>query len=202
MLSSAMLIIVPADVLRLNYPPFERTYEKVLGSLMRESEKVRQYHAPLSTPHLSCVKHRLTSSLPFGFAETSQWRDMVHHRRGLCALVIPSRCRCIVYHDVSFHPFDRPLDSYLILPQQPFLGGHCRFYIWASVGQSHPTASSTHSHPWSPAGPTQVPCGLPRCFYHRCCGCLLLLELVCTCRRWRRPHLGFDERCIRTGRRP
>lgn len=41
-LSSAMLVIVPADLLRLNYPPFERTYEKVLGFLMRESEKVRQ----------------------------------------------------------------------------------------------------------------------------------------------------------------
>lgn len=41
MVSSAMLIIVPADILRLNYPPFERTYEKVLGFLMRESEKVR-----------------------------------------------------------------------------------------------------------------------------------------------------------------
>jgi len=39
MLSSAMLIIVPADILRLNHPPFERSYEKVLGPLMRESEK-------------------------------------------------------------------------------------------------------------------------------------------------------------------
>jgi len=38
-LSSAMLIIVPADILRLNYPPFERAYEKVVGFLMRESEK-------------------------------------------------------------------------------------------------------------------------------------------------------------------
>jgi diacylglycerol kinase (CTP) len=41
-LSSAMLIIVPADILRLNYPPFERAYEKMLGFLMRESEKVRR----------------------------------------------------------------------------------------------------------------------------------------------------------------
>ena len=41
MLSSAMLVIIPADILRLNYPPFERTYERVLGFLMRESEKVR-----------------------------------------------------------------------------------------------------------------------------------------------------------------
>jgi diacylglycerol kinase (CTP) len=38
-LSSALLIIVPADILRLNYPPFERSYERVFGFLMRESEK-------------------------------------------------------------------------------------------------------------------------------------------------------------------
>ena len=47
MLSSAMLIIVPADILRLNYPAFERSYERVLGFLMRESEKVRQISLPL-----------------------------------------------------------------------------------------------------------------------------------------------------------
>lgn len=41
-LSGAMLIIVPADILRLNSPLFERAYEKVLGFLMRESEKVRR----------------------------------------------------------------------------------------------------------------------------------------------------------------
>jgi diacylglycerol kinase (CTP) len=45
-LSSALLIIVPADFLRLNYPPFERSYEKVLGFLMRESEKVRHVFPP------------------------------------------------------------------------------------------------------------------------------------------------------------
>jgi hypothetical protein len=48
-LSSALLIIVPADFLRLNYPPFERSYEKVLGFLMRESEKVRHVFPPCST---------------------------------------------------------------------------------------------------------------------------------------------------------
>jgi diacylglycerol kinase (CTP) len=145
-----MLIIVPADMLRLNYPPFERTYEKVLGFLMRESEKVRQYHAPCSTPHLSCIKHRLTSSLPLGFAETFQWCDMVHHRRGLCALVIPSRCRCIVYRDVSFYPFDRPLDSYSILPNS---------LSWAD------TAASTFGRLWgsrTPPLPPRIPIlGLP-----------------------------------------
>lgn len=46
MLSSAMLIIVPADILRLNYPPFERSYERVVGFLMRESEKVRYVLPP------------------------------------------------------------------------------------------------------------------------------------------------------------
>jgi diacylglycerol kinase (CTP) len=66
MLSSAMLIIVPADILRLNFPPFERTYERVLGFLMRESEKVRQYRTHCATPHLFRTKHLLTSSLRFG----------------------------------------------------------------------------------------------------------------------------------------
>ena len=66
MLSSAMLIIVPADILRLNFPPFERTYERVLGFLMRESEKVRQYRTHCATPHLFRTKYLLTSSLRFG----------------------------------------------------------------------------------------------------------------------------------------
>ena len=48
-LSSALLIIVPADILRLNYPPFERSYEKVVGFLMRESEKVRHGFPPCLT---------------------------------------------------------------------------------------------------------------------------------------------------------
>ena len=48
-LSSALLIIVPADILRLNYPPFERSYEKVLGFLMRESERVRHDFLPCLT---------------------------------------------------------------------------------------------------------------------------------------------------------
>lgn len=33
------LVIAPADLLRLNYPPFERLYERFLGFLMRDSEK-------------------------------------------------------------------------------------------------------------------------------------------------------------------
>lgn len=36
---AALCVIVPADVLRLNYPPFARIYERMLGFLMRESEK-------------------------------------------------------------------------------------------------------------------------------------------------------------------
>jgi hypothetical protein len=41
-LSIALGIIVTADVIRLNSPPFEKFYESVLGPLMRESEKVSQ----------------------------------------------------------------------------------------------------------------------------------------------------------------
>ena len=36
----ALCVIVPADLLRFQSPRFERTYERVLGFLMRESEKV------------------------------------------------------------------------------------------------------------------------------------------------------------------
>lgn len=37
---TALAVILPADILRLRYPPFERMYERCLGFLMRESEKV------------------------------------------------------------------------------------------------------------------------------------------------------------------
>jgi diacylglycerol kinase (CTP) len=39
-LSSALAIVVSGDILRFNYPPFEKLYERCLGFLMRESEKV------------------------------------------------------------------------------------------------------------------------------------------------------------------
>ena len=42
-LSGALAVIVSADILRLNWPPFERLYERCLGFLMRESEKVRGF---------------------------------------------------------------------------------------------------------------------------------------------------------------
>lgn len=39
-LSLFLGVVVSADVLRLNIPSFERLYERVLGFLMREAEKV------------------------------------------------------------------------------------------------------------------------------------------------------------------
>ena len=127
---------------------------------------------------------------------------MVHHWRGLCTLTIPSRCRNNFNHDVSRHPFNRPSVLCLTLPQQPLLGGHSRFNIWASMGPSHPASSFTRAYHRPPASTTQVPCRLPRCVYYRCCDRLLLLELACTRCRWRRTRLGLDTRCIRSGCRP
>ncbi|KZV67374.1 hypothetical protein PENSPDRAFT_654118 [Peniophora sp. CONT] len=40
-LAGALCVIVPADILRLNFPAFERLYETLLGFLMRDSEKTR-----------------------------------------------------------------------------------------------------------------------------------------------------------------
>lgn len=39
-LSGMLVVVLTADAFRLNYTPFERLYERVLGFLMRESEKV------------------------------------------------------------------------------------------------------------------------------------------------------------------
>jgi len=39
-LAGALCVIVPCDVLRLHNESFEQLYEKVVGFLMRESEKV------------------------------------------------------------------------------------------------------------------------------------------------------------------
>jgi len=39
-LSIFLGIVITADVIRLNYKPFEKVYESVLGILMREAEKV------------------------------------------------------------------------------------------------------------------------------------------------------------------
>lgn len=41
-LSTALAVIIPADLLRLNSTRFARVYERGLGFLMRESEKVRR----------------------------------------------------------------------------------------------------------------------------------------------------------------
>lgn len=46
-LSMALCIIVPADILRLRHSGFERLYERLLGFLMRESEKVCSIHLSL-----------------------------------------------------------------------------------------------------------------------------------------------------------
>lgn len=43
-LSTALVIITSADLMRFASRRFERTYEKLLGFLMRESEKVHCWH--------------------------------------------------------------------------------------------------------------------------------------------------------------
>lgn len=59
-LSMALAVIVPADILRLNSPAFERVYERCVGFLMRESEKVCAHESIFRTSwtltHLSIRK--------------------------------------------------------------------------------------------------------------------------------------------------
>ena len=68
-LSMALGIIIPADVLRLNHRGFERIYEKVLGFLMRESEKVSLSRS--LSPHNTNVRRRKRPTASFGISSAS-----------------------------------------------------------------------------------------------------------------------------------
>ena len=60
-LCTALAIIVPADLLRFRSPQFARTYERYLGFLMRDSEKVRfiYYSAnPPSNISMELIQHK------------------------------------------------------------------------------------------------------------------------------------------------
>lgn len=48
-LSGALAVIGVVDVLRLRNDAFEKVYERFLGFLMRDSEKVRKLYATLDT---------------------------------------------------------------------------------------------------------------------------------------------------------
>ena len=52
-LGVALAVIVPADILRLNSQRFEWLYERLLGFLMRESEKVRPMIPSISSSPLA-----------------------------------------------------------------------------------------------------------------------------------------------------
>lgn len=48
--TALVTVIAPADAIRLRYPAFERLYEKFVGFLMRESERVSSPTLSTSTP--------------------------------------------------------------------------------------------------------------------------------------------------------
>jgi hypothetical protein len=50
---SALAVIAPTDVVRLRVPAVERVYERLLGFLMRESERVRVPPLPASSSSAS-----------------------------------------------------------------------------------------------------------------------------------------------------
>lgn len=52
-LSAFLAVAVPVDILRLNFPFFERLFERLVGLFMRESEKVRRYSVSWATLSLT-----------------------------------------------------------------------------------------------------------------------------------------------------
>jgi hypothetical protein len=109
-LSSALLFIAPCDYLRLRWPgpgsTFAKLYEKCVGFLMRESEKVR---AGLLLDVLMLIE-------PIA---NHQRRNMVHPRRQLRPPSLSTR------HSSSLHPNVRlPFPS---LPLSQNLTPHTAF---------------------------------------------------------------------------
>jgi hypothetical protein len=121
----ALCVIVPADLLRFNSKRFERTYERYLGFLMRESEKVRNW---------SIVPDSLLTLA----AEWHKWRCLVYLRCQLRAFIIPSRCRDSGDSDVSLH------SSLFFLPSLSFFESVCfgvrgsENSVWASQIPGYP----------------------------------------------------------------
>lgn len=94
---AALCVIVPADVLRLNYPPFAHIYERMLGFLMRESEKVRPLVLTRSLP----IRTRSHAAfIPLAYNERS---DMVHPRGQFRVIVLSQRCGCGIHSHVRLH---------------------------------------------------------------------------------------------------
>ena len=88
----ALAIIIPADILRLNHSGFERFYEKCLGFLMRESEKVCSYLQFLDA----------STDGTFISLEIHKRRDMVYHWRNMGVGVVPSGCSSCIHLGVRF----------------------------------------------------------------------------------------------------
>lgn len=85
-LSPALLVIVPADILRLKWPGpgsrFARLYERLLGFLMRDSERVSRILAFLPGAILIIVIN--------DYIEQLEWSDLVYLRRQFCIDGIPT----------------------------------------------------------------------------------------------------------------
>jgi diacylglycerol kinase (CTP) len=94
-LSTALAIIVPADVIRLRRPRFEAFYERCLGFLMRESEK-----ACNSNNIQSSSASPLMVATPSPFAEKQQRRYLVPPRDNLRPRPLPNRHRHRIHSHV------------------------------------------------------------------------------------------------------
>jgi hypothetical protein len=150
-------VIAPLDFVRLRYPKFEKLYEKVVGFLMRESEKVKfeySYYTPPLLADSSILAH-------------DQWRDMVHHRCQLCAYFLSARRGHSCYPDVCDFYFSAIRTTKLMVcPSiQPFLGRYRCLNHRPSVGLTHTKASDALARPASALGTTQESRRFP------CCDC-------------------------------
>lgn len=132
LLSMALAIIIPADILRLHSPGFERFYERCLGFLMRESEKVRVF--PFKLAHSKFFDFGLYCLHVFLLiggcsTETNERGHLVPHRCHICTFDIPQRHCCRIYPHVRLHhPSSSPSSSSISNPGST-LSYSCTIYV-------------------------------------------------------------------------
>lgn len=91
--------------------------------------------------------------------ENDEWRNMVHFRRSLGARGVPSRHRRCFHSHVSRVAH---VAAHLLIQLQSFVGRHCRFHYWTSVGPLHTTSPPVPPYSTPPSCCSQVPRGLSR----------------------------------------
>jgi hypothetical protein len=181
-LTMALAAIVPADILRLNSPRFEKEYERYLGFLMRESEKVSYFCYALSKRPTHYTSPQKTTNGVIWYIVGVIWvlvlypLDIAVVSILMCVCIHPCFCYC----------------GLILFLFQPLLGRHCCFHYRSPVGSLY--SSFTETLPRPAFCTSQVTCRVHRWVCDWCGYCCWILGTVRAFRE-RGPNLDLGRWC-------